>query len=195
VDVTESAGPGDSTPLYGEPVIVSPNTLAFPEVQDNSFTASASGAGFVSDTTIGTLSFTLAGSLSFLSVDEGGDFGFVGIAGSSGVVGASLNVQVWDSPAKTNLLLSGSSSYSQIFNGPSSETGFWDNSVILDLSVLDAQSVFVVINNNLQAAAGGGATAFIQKKSFVVSDVPEPGSIALFGLGLAAMLVRGRRTR
>lgn len=186
--VTEAANsPGDEEPLYGTPNVVNGSTLAFPSIHNHDFSAVAQGTGDSSDTTIGTLSFTLEsnGPLTDLTIMEGGDWGFNGVAGTSGSVAASLSVFVYSDASESNLLTTGDTSTGDQYSGPLATVDTWSLMLTLDLTSFEDDSVYVVINNNLHATKTGAATSFIHKKQFKVTpDVPEPAALTLLAAGL-----------
>ncbi len=194
-DVTESnAG---TSALYGTPNI-SGNTLGFPTVSQQAFIAKADGTTGFSQTRIGTLDFTLSSNsnapLATLYINEGGDYSFLGGAGKTGAVAASLTVNLYAVAGGSNI---GDelATFVQFFSGPALDAGNWSLELTVDLLPFNVTEVFVVINNNLQATTESPATAFIQKKNFTVSTtaVPEPASLALLGLGSLVILAgRGR---
>lgn len=195
-DVTEKNN--GSTALYGPPVDpVVGDMLTFATTGD--FRAEAPFAGFPSSTTSGRLEFFLDGkgqSLQELVVVEGGDYGWTALTGSSSLVSATLNIRIFDKNQQT-LLLSENVVFTDdliLAGSPAVFVDDWELTGTVDLSTLNVDEVFVVINNNLAAAVEGSSTTFIEKKNFKVtgSVVPEPGALALLALGSVMMVIRRR---
>ena len=153
-----------------------------------------------SQTRSGRLEFFLDGqgqSLTQLIVVEGGDYGWTALTGSSSLVSATLNVRIFDMDQQT-LLQSLNVVFSDSLSPAVSPTVLVDDWTLiadLDISALNKTEVFVVINNNLAAAVSGSSTAFIEKKNFKVTGVvvPEPGALALLGMGSLMLIYRRRR--
>jgi len=188
-EVTTSSG--DPEPLYGAPTVTG-NTLDFnPDLY--AFAADAPPP----DNTNSTLSFTYASNtaapLPYLAIYEDGDYLFSGTTAAGELVTATIFVQIRDVNTNT-LLTSASTSFSEIYDSPNVEAGFWSLNLFIDLTPYNRTAVRVTINNLLTASASGGSTAFIQKKDFQIDPevIPEPASVALLGLGVLVMASRRR---
>jgi len=190
LDVTED----DIDPSYGAPVIGG-DTLFFPDLSTSGFIAE------VTDTVVGTISMTVASNdgtnLSEIWIEEGGDYQFTGLSGAEGVLTASLSVLVFDTTTNNQIAMGTADFSTGVLTAPADNTAveFWDLDLHLDVSGLNTDEVFIVINNNLSAVGTDPSTGFIQKKYFDVTTtvVPEPGSIALLGLG-GLLMTRRRRS-
>lgn len=190
LDVTED----DITPSYGGPTI-SGDTLIFPDLATNGFIAE------VTDTVVGTISMTVASNdgtdLDEIWIEEGGDYQFTGLGGAEGLLTASLSVLVFDTTTNAQIAMGTADFTTGVLTAPADNTPvmFWDLSLHLDVSSLQTDEVFIVVNNNLSAVGSDPSTGFIQKKYFDVTTtvVPEPTSIALLGLG-GLLLTRRRRS-
>lgn len=194
LDVTEKNN-GDSA-LYGAPIDpVVGDMLTFATSGD--FRAEAPFGGFNGQTTSGRLEFFLDGkgqTLQELVVVEGGDYGWTALAGSSSLVSATVNIRIFDMDQQTLLLSENFVFAADLIpaGGPVVFVDDWEVTGTVDLSSLNLDKVFVVINNNLAAVVEGSSTAFIEKKNFKVTGViPEPGALALMAMG--TMLVAMRR--
>lgn len=195
LDVTEKNN-GDSA-LYGSPIDpVVGDMLTFATSGD--FRAEAPFGGFNGQTTSGRLEFFLDGqgqTLQELTVVEGGDYGWTALAGSSSLVSATLNIRIFDMDQQT-LLLSENFVFTDDLipaGGPVAFVDDWEITGTVDLSSLNLDKVFVVINNNLASVVEGSSTAFIEKKNFKVTGViPEPGALALMAMGAVLVAMRRR---
>lgn len=204
--VTESSGT-DPVPLYGAPAIEG-NVLDFDPI---AFTANTANGG--ADITDGQLNFTIQSTQgnSFLNLlfTEYGDYTLAGVGSLATSAGAGLTVQV------KILAVDGVALATPITKVGTSQQNFalpanigvgtpWYNSVSIDLAAaLAAKSIAylqgvtkveVVLNDTLIATSQQGTIAFIAKKDFVViTDVPEPGTIALLVGGAGLICLRRRK--
>jgi hypothetical protein len=90
--------------------------------------------------------------------------------------------------------------------GPAFNTQ-WTGSVTLDLEAIllanavpgGATKISITLDNTLTAVSQTGTTALIGKKDFggvaITSEIPEPSSLVLCGMALAALALRRRRAR
>jgi len=65
----------------------------------------------------------------------------------------------------------------------------------MDLSLFDGQGYYIDFFFNVAGDTGGGEELFISGRVSTVSAVPEPATMLLMGLGLAGIVVAGRRMR
>ncbi|MEX0652523.1 MAG: PEP-CTERM sorting domain-containing protein [Phycisphaeraceae bacterium] len=204
-DVREDSAT-DTPPLYqevGESITVSSSTVGGTTVDRLNFSPDADFAAFApqagglsSDTTDGVLRFTLEAkegqTITGVELSEFGDWSITVLVDGQGLVtvGGALFAEEGGNLAQTSIAASG-------LPGPTDSTssGTWNGSAELDLSNFSGQTIDIVINNTLQAAADD-ATAFIAKKGFQVdvTSVPEPGTLLLMASG-ALLMLRRRGTR
>lgn len=194
-DVEETSLTDPGTALYGEPVTPPPaiDDLVFEPTTD--FGAFAPNGAATGDLTDGRLVFTLTADqglfLDTISVSEGGQF----LTTGTGSVNAAGTIRLRD--VNTSLPI-GSAVEFDFTELPATndEGGNWTGSGSIDLSSAQLNSVEVIIENTLAASIGAeNGSAFIDKKNFDVNAttfVPEPGSLALLGLGMLALLSRRR---
>ncbi len=195
-DVRESSADpiNDPEPLFGDPGIISPNTLDFDPVTEG-FAAFAPQP----DTTDGSLRFFVesnsSDTLQQISFREGGDYKFTlgSAAPSFESVSATLRVFIKDANTEANLGTA-SVNFFESFDQPNVEEGVWSLSLDIDVSQFERTELLVELDNNLTASSITGNTAFIRKKEFsVTSTIPEPASLMLIVAG--ATLALGRRPR
>jgi len=202
-NITESSAT-DPVPLYGQPSI-SGDTLVFsPEVE---FAASApkviGNTAVNADVTDGRLKFTVRANqglfINTITLSEFGDYVASGLS----------DTQVTASGAIFASFFNGTQQVSVAFDGydPDPDTGgdspFFANSsgvwlaeAFLNLSEYELTEVDIIINNTLTAVApNSNGAAFIAKKGFnvEVTAIPEPASMALFGVGTLLIIARRRR--
>ncbi len=194
-DVDENSGTDPLATLYGAPVTPPPpiDTLVFEPTTD--FAAFAPNGGAGADVTDGRLVFTVTANqglfLDTITVNEGGQFLTLG----TGSVTAAGTIRARD--VNTSLIIGSAINFS-FTSLPASgdDGGAWTGTGTLDLSQFNLTEVEIVIENTLAASIGSAnGAAFIDKKDFAVgvTTIPEPGSLALLGLGMIAMLSRRGR--
>jgi len=195
-DVDESSITDPLATLYDEPVTPPPpiDTLVFEPTTD--FAAFAPNGPAGSDVTDGRLVFTVTADeglfIDTITVNEGGQFLTLG----TGSVNAIGTIRAKDVDTALNI---GSALNFTFTDVPASgdDGGAWTGTASLDLSQFELTAVQIVIENTLAASIGAeNGTAFIDKKDFnvgVTTFIPEPGSLALLGLGMLAMLSRRGR--
>ena len=196
--------------LFGAPSILG-NTLDF---DPTSFSAGVSSSTGTSESMIvdGQLNFTLMSNDDSVGLDdvlfnESGDYTLTGLGSAQATASVAAPVR-WtithvDGAPLANPV-SGADSMTFSPNGGSYAlpgdvgTGvLWDGELTVDVDGFAAANgitgnvtkVEFVLDNTLSVAAADGGSASIFKKDFsgVTITVPEPSSLALFGLGLLAL--------
>ncbi len=209
LDVTETANsPGDSEPLFGAPTISS-NQLDFDPA---GFSAAATDGA--SDITDGQLNFTLmatpGSSIDAILIDESGDYSLLG-SGTSitqvvyGLSLASVTVTEINGTAITPVDLAGASIFATRNledHGPTAVNP-WSLALLYDVNAAllgagfsssdRATKIELVIDDSLFAISEDNSIALVTKKDFTIDVVPEPGSLALVGLG-GLLFARRRRS-
>jgi hypothetical protein len=205
LDVTESSGT-DPVPLYGAPTAIH-NTLDFDPV---GFASSSAGGG--ADVTDGQLNFTamsVAGAaIKEIALFEGGDFSLVGFGTAVTQVIVSLSmiieiVEVDGLALVTPIVVQVSDSSNADLVSDAGSLQFWDFSLgtDLDTALVNAGQQFtrgvtkanVVIDNQLVTFSEPSSVAFIAKKDFGITIVPEPTTLALVMLGMLGLGIRRAR--
>ena len=176
--------------LFGNPLVLDGSFIFFP----NNFKASAQNGA--SDTESDAVSFNIAVkpgySVTEISVAELGDYSILGTGTVQ--VGGTLTITNLNNAAVTN---------SSLVSTPSSPittvgAGSWSASTS-QTNLPNGWTLFHVnLSNILDASAGPGSTATIEKKFVngaiqVSIIVPEPTSIGLLISGSSALLLRRRR--
>lgn len=211
LDVVESSGT-DPVPLYGAPTTF----VTGLDFNPTSFVAYATSGG--ADITDGQMNFTVAGNptvaIKSIGLTEGGDYTLVGTgtAASQVVAGAIFIVKVTEidgvAVAPIDLTpVNASVAYDLVANPGIVQP--WSLGVSIDVEsqltalnvpfTLGATKAEVVLNNSLVAISEPGSVAFIAKKDFVISVVPEvvpePATIGMAGLALCGVGLAGRRKK
>ena len=185
-DLIESSAT-DPTPLYGDPIIVG-DSLSF---STGPFAAAQAGVG--SDITSGQLSFVIQADpglfIESISLDEIGDYLLLGDTAEV-TAGGTLVATVLD--PLVGGFVSDPIDIDPVMPQTGTGSGIWSGASTVVLTQLDATRVRIDLDNILIASANEPAdAAFIDKKALTVnvtfSDVPEPASLALMGLGLLAL--------
>ncbi|XAL99260.1 PEP-CTERM sorting domain-containing protein [Phycisphaeraceae bacterium D3-23] len=211
LDVTETANsPGDTAPLFGAPSIVG-DQLDFDPAG-----FSAAGNGGSSDITDAQLNYTLMSApgtvITSFTVSESGDYSLVGTGSAAtqvayGMSIASITVLEIDGAALgTPITLAAASAFGTAdLSGGTTVATPWDLSISYDVNAaltaagidydFGASKIEIVIDDSLFALSESGSAALIAKKNFTINtdtDIPEPGSLALLGLG-GLLIARRRR--
>lgn len=204
--VQESSGT-DPLPLYGSPTVTG-NLIDF---EPATFTASAEDGN--SDQTDGQLNFTLMSTpgnvITDFTLSESGRYTLFGTGTASTAVAAAVSVDIdiieIDGVSVSPLDSGYSTSFTADLVSDAGLLQAWELEVFVDLNDFlvsndidfdfGVTKVEVVIDNQLIGISEDLSTAFIEKKDFSISTttaVPEPGSIALLGLGSLYLLRRRR---
>ena len=214
-DTTTSAGDPDR--MFGGvigPVTSGNQLLFFP----TDFSASAQGPSPGADLTSALLNLTIASSnpaffINELLVTEFGnvDLSGLGTASASVSLGGQLTVTEVNFAPMT-LVIPFSATFSPNANGAFSLPGdvgsqLWNGSFLIDVAaelVKNGLAPFATravlqLDDNLDATSEAGTTALIQKDVvsgpvITIAVIPEPGTLALVGLGLASIGIARRRT-
>jgi hypothetical protein len=184
------SGGGSDNGLFGDPNLVGGNTFVF---TPSAFRAESLNG--VPDNKTDRIEVILLANpgLTFTGfrIHEGGDYGILqdGSVSATGVL--TVEDQNVVRSASDNLVTSPAS---PILSG----TGSWDGTAEVTLLAIEGWTeIKLVLENNLIAISAPGNISFIEKKFLGTSVevlVPEPGSIALLGLGAAGLLFRRRVT-
>jgi hypothetical protein len=216
-NVAEASGTDPGQPFYKAPSITG-DTLDF----NPTFSATATGgASKIRDAQLNfdVLAHTGYG-VEGLLFTERGDFTMTGPTGTSNTlvdITASFFITIFEvdnlvvTPVNLTLSMLFSPNSSGTFTltgagGPPLATGNWSGSMSVDLDnaltlagvpyILGATKVSVALDNTLTALSEAGTHAYIGKKDFKgfsITVVPEPSTLALIGLGAAALLLWRRR--
>ncbi len=188
-DLTESSAT-DPTPLFGSPIAIG-DSLTF---STGPFAAAQAGRG--SDITAGQLSFVIQADpglfIESISLEEIGDYLMLGDYAEV-TAGGTLVATILD--PLTGGFVSDPITFDQAFPLVGTGSGIWTGEAAVDLSNYRATRVRIDLDNSLIAASNSESdAAFIDKKALTVdvdfADIPEPATLAILGLGVAAMLRR-----
>jgi len=215
--VTETSSFGDPEPLFGAPTVVGDQLQFFPAT----FEANAAGAsGFDQTGALLQTTITTNDPLGFLDTFKLTEFGDNLLLGAgTGATGTFISLAGFITVQDT---LGGAITETFGFTGTFDPTNFfslpgdfgtslWKGTVEIDIvqALIDAgytgdqtkaTQVVLSLDNDLSAFSEAGTSAKVQKKvvdgpAVIVEIVPEPGTAALFGLGLFGLTVFGRRSR
>jgi PEP-CTERM motif len=188
-DLLESSAT-DPTPLFGDPLVVG-DSMTF---STGPFAAAQAGVG--SDITSGQLSFVIQADpglfIESISLDEIGDFLMLG--NSAEVTAGGTLVATVLNPL-TGGFVSNPIDIDPVVPLTGTGSGIWSGTSTVVLTRLNATRIRVDLDNILIASADAPAdAAFIDKKALTVnvtfSEVPEPATLVLVGVGLVAVLRR-----
>lgn len=180
----------DPLPLFGVPIAVG-DSLTF---STGPFTAAQAGVG--SDITAGQLSFVIQADpglfIESISLDEIGDFLMLGDTAEV-TAGGTLVATI------LNPLIGGFVSDAIVIDPivplTGTGSGIWSGEATVNLRRYQATRVLINLDNILIAASDAPAdAALIDKKALTINvdftDIPEPATLALLGLGLLTVVRR-----
>jgi hypothetical protein len=215
-NVNEASGTDPGQPFYKAPHI-------YGDTLDFNPTFSASAANGASKYRNALLNFDVLAHTGYgvegLMFSERGDFTMSGQGTANTLVDITAsflisilevdNVAITPINLTLNMLFSPNSSGTFTLTGdggPPLATGNWSGAMGINLDnaltaesvsyILGATKVSVALNNDLTALSEAGTHAYIGKKDLQglsITVIPEPSTLALAGLGLAALLLRRRR--
>lgn len=202
--IQETSNAGDPEPLWGAP-IASGDVLLF---SPPAFTAQANNGGFAD--TGSQLQMMIKGNsptdiIDKITIQEFGDAVFVGAgtAATGGFINMAGFITVLEvsgiAVAPTVIGFIGTFTVGPSFSLPANPgTTLWKGTGFIDVAALvaNATKVMVSLDNDLYVYTEAGTFAKIQKKvtNGVVITVPEPGTLALFGLVCLGVRLRVRRS-
>lgn len=206
LQVTESSGT-DPVPLYGPPT---PFSIGL-DFNPMTFTSVANGGS--NDLTDGQLNFSVQGAagIDAIQLFESGDYTLAGIGTSAtqAFAGASMRITVTQIDGVNVAPIALSPVNMSVAFNLAANPGVvkpWSITFAIDIDAaltalgrsfnVGATKVDVVINNALGAVSEPGSIAFIAKKDFQISIVPEPSTIGLLlSSGLAGLVLLRRQRR
>jgi len=184
---------GSDKGLFGNPTLVGGNTFLF--IPSNFRAQSANGVPAIKTDRLefGLLAhqgYTITG----IQITEYGDYGIL----TSGKVSVSGTMYVTNLDA---FMVRSNSFVSTPASPISSGQGSWTAS--LGVNDIDWTNLKIVLNNNLMAISSIGSTSFIEKKivggAVAIelfgqgSEIPEPATICLLGLGALSLIRRNNK--
>ena len=207
--IGESSSTDPSPPLtYGTPTIstVGPATIA--DFTPRNFAAISNGALGIIDITDGRLDLAITSTggqpIEAITIEESGAYS---LNGTNSMVSYGVTVvptvTAIDGVATLINLDPISASGSEVATSDATTIGSWSETIELDIVAAlaakgitgSATAIEIALDNTLVGDAIADGLAFIDKKNFTVSAVPEPSSFLFLGVAAAGAVVWQKRRR